>query len=86
MNNHFADELVPAGGNVSHMDGHAAWYSFDPGNRGAAAGDNTFQHNGGTVGFGPLVPASSLFLPTEGDGSLNDSRKFWIRGARSMGF
>ncbi len=83
--NHLLKPLVPQGGNVSHVDGHVAWYPYEPGfNRDSGA--NTFQENGGLVGPGIAMPASSMFPFTESDGQLstNPSRAAWVRGGSQL--
>jgi prepilin-type processing-associated H-X9-DG protein len=84
--NHFAATEQPLGGNVSHVDGHVAWYPYDPANNNRDAGPNVYQIGTNPMGSEVAFPSSSLFPKTRTDGMLDtrSSRDRWIRGANSM--
>ena len=83
--NHMKEALKPDGGNVSHTDGHVAWYTFDVSNQGTSSGPGTYHINGGDFGQSVGIPSSSLFPKTDGNGLL-DNRNVWIRGGGSMSY
>jgi len=68
--NHKTASGYPAGGNIVHLDGSAAWYQF--------AGNVTVQDayvvNGGSVGGHVAVPASGVWPRTNANWDLDTSR------------
>ena len=87
LTNHLLKPLVPQGGNVSHVDGHVAWYPYEPGFD-RDSGANTFQENGSLVGPGVAQPASSMFPYTAADGQLSTAanRDKWVRGGSQLDY